>query len=164
MTVMGRRRQRRRPILLTGLLLSALWGAWWLWPPREPGVDFRFEMEPLSQMVFYDLIADKPMEAPIYKGGRFRSAKGTLIAARDVIRYEPRTPDTFGPSYTAWFYMAPDATRADFTRAVRSIWSVCDANVATVAFGEQETFLILGSQRGPDCAKTLPVRNANTEK
>lgn len=154
MTVRGRRRQRRRPILLAGLLLSAIWAAWWLWPPREPVVGFRFEMDTTAQMVFYDPIAGKPMETPIYSDGRFRSAKGVPIAARDVIRYDPGIPNKIGANYTGWFRMARGTTRGDFTRAVREIWSVCGANIAPAAHDQEETFLILGHSRGRDCANT----------
>ncbi|PAL20312.1 hypothetical protein [Sphingopyxis sp. GW247-27LB] len=154
MTEAGRVRRRRRPILLAGLLMSAVWAAWWLWP-REPSIDFAFEMHPTAQMIFYDLVAAKPMELPVYKDRRFRSTSGAQIAARDVIRYDPGVANKISPAHTAMFRMAPGATRGDFTRAVRDIWSVCDADVAVAAQGQEETFLILGAGRGPDCAKTL---------
>jgi hypothetical protein len=111
----------------------------------------------MAQMIFYDLIADKPMELPTYKDGRFHSAQNARIAPRDVIRYDPGVPNKTGPFYTAMFRMAPGTTRGDFTHAVRDIWSVCDADVAAAAHGEEETFLILPESYSRDCAKALGV-------
>ena len=155
--MMGRARRRVRPILLMALALSVIWAAWWLWPAREASIDFRFEMHPTAQMMLHSLDTDEPIELPFYKGGQFYSAKGDRIAARDVLRYEPGVPDSVGPGYTAWFRMAPDTTRGDFMRAVRDIWSVCDADIAVAAHDQEETFLMLAERNDRDCAKILHV-------
>lgn len=118
-------------------------------------------MHPTAQMVLYDPITDRPMELPSYEAGRFHSTEGKQTAARDVIRYEPRYP---GPSYTAWFRMAPGATRSDFVNAVHDIWSVCDADIAVAAHGQEETFLMLAESNGRDCAKILHLNERDEMK
>lgn len=150
-------RQSVRPILFAALLLSAIWAAWRLWPTREPEVDFRFKMHTTAQMVLYDPVTDRPMELPSYGKGGFHSAKGMRIAARDVIRYEPAIREKIGPTYTAWFRMAPDTTRGDFMHAVRDIWSVCDADIVVAAHDQEETFLMLAERNGRDCARIFHV-------
>ena len=111
-------------------------------------------MHGTAQMVLIDPISNVPMELPVYEGGRFHSVSGAPIKARDVIRYEPADRGR-GPFYTAMFRMAASASRADFTRAIRDIWSVCDADVAVAAHDQQETFLILPGQYDRDCAQIL---------
>lgn len=164
MTAAGRWRQRRRPVLLAGLLLSTIWAAWWLWPPREPVVDFGFKIHTTAQMAFVDPVSDMPFEVPFYEGGRFHSADGALVKAHDVIRYEPKVADGPGPFYTAIFRMTPDADRGDFTRAIRDIWSVCDADVAVAAHDQEETFLILPEQYDRDCAKVVQADDRDTPR
>lgn len=112
-------------------------------------------------MVFYDLIADEPMRLPFYQFDRFRASDGTDAAPRDVIRYEPGIRDKIGPGYTAMFRMAPGATRGDFVRAVSSIRSVCDADIAIAAHDQEETFLILAKPSGRDCAKILSANEGD---
>lgn len=111
-------------------------------------------MHATAQIVFVDPISYVPMELPFYESGTFHSAEGLPVKASDVIRYEP-AHDEVGPFYTVMFRMASNASRADFTRAVRDIWSVCDADVAVAAYNQEETFLILPDARDLDCAKVL---------